>query len=309
MKNRVYSIRIILIVVMFSLSLSIIFNFINFPHNDIVYNIGYGVFGSSLVTLFILLIDYQTIKQENYETFFTEYMNFLNCLTLVSFLDVDEEMLLYAKYDTSKNLFWPFDFDDTMKREWFSNIRSLLGEDDKNTIILTASDDELEGVLNKEADKLKSRLYKTLSSYLSVSKFNHSNLDRAYVNIHTFFWPNKNRHHLYYSLYKPAIDIIHEIMKESGHFNSYLEGEGKNTSVIIHLVDELNNKFFKIVKDNNSTKVWAEQYNNLSDELSEFMSKYYGRSLEKQEHQCCYFSTNNARLFLKANKTGGPSKE
>lgn len=301
MKNKVYSIRIVAIVVLVSLILAVGFNIVSFPYAGIFCNIGYGIFGSSLVTLFILLIDYQTVKKESYELFIEEYIKFLNLLATLPFLDINDELLLYAKYETNTNLFWPFDYCGEEKKKWIENVRVSLSNNSGNELFLKMSDELIEEFLSNESNKAHSLIKKSADMYLHLARFDHTNLDRAYASIHTFFKSNKNRASIYNKLYKPALNLIHKAFKESYHLENFINGEIGNVFVIACKINELNSFFFKIEKSGCSTKAWRQQYNSLSHELSRFMSEIYKENIEEQEYGPFYFSTGKANIKFSAN--------
>ena len=289
MKTRVITVYVTMLLTIISLAIAIVFSIIPCDYKEIIKNIGFAVFGSSLVALIISLVEYFTTKRITLEDFFLEYVSFINKVAVLPYLLLTPDEIAYSKYLTNENMFWKFDAQS--KREFLLAMK--IDFEKKNTWLKNLSYEETEEYFSKNAQNFDKKLRKILESYISFSRISLDNLGRVYGSIFYMFRNKSKVQSIYDSLYSPALVLKRTISKEAAHFANYIEGDGQNTYVMVDKLDDLLNIFFEKVVKGNKTTVYAKKYNELSDELEKFRCKIYGSKYQKIKHDPIYFSIKN----------------
>lgn len=296
MRSKIIAIWSLLTLTVFSLALAIFSTLIDLHDCGIVSNVSYGVFGSSLVSFIIVLIEYITQLKRTEENFYVEYNEFLSNLINIKYLCIKKEEIALSKYLTNKKMFWKYDSEG---KETFINefINDLYKND---TFLKNYSSVDLEKFIDNKANDFETRLLETIKLFVKFSEINLLNLDRHFADLFYLFNNKKQRLKIYDTLYLPAHEIKQAILRRACHFRDYIDGKGQNTAVMTNMVDELNKEIFKEENKGNSVVVFAEKYDQLSDELLKFYCKMYKKEYQPSNHQPIYASLRNCNIVVKS---------
>lgn len=260
----------------------------DFGIKSMLLNIFYSLFGGAILSFALSISDYFIIKRETINDFYNEYFDFLKVIHNISFVDIGIKEELTAQFIFLESL---FEHDEFQRKEFIAKARQkLLLEGIK------LSESGTIPFFKLEAPPFKKQLVETMMSYVDVSKYRLNKLWKVSSNI--FFlnpWFNK-KHKENYQLCEKADELFSLISSKSLHFNMYLKGDFTNTYQMAIFVKELNNKVFKIEKNDNAVRAWEDSFNNLLDSLNKYMNltlkmKYI--KLENKPFYCSIINTPN----------------
>lgn len=254
---------------------------------DVIMNIAIGVLGSSLVTLFISISEYLTLKKEALKNLYLEFFKVINSLKRIKYVSLNDRAMESAIFDTCrKNVAVKMrDIEDLVD---YYEMNHLLGEGiyetfkDKKAHVMYMVDNDCTAII------------KSMKSYLKIENISYENVTLALSNIAFFtdpifklfhrvtpfrLWINQN---LYYKT-KNILDNIHRI--NVGFFIPYDENEAKNTYVVAQQIDELQKSIFSsstdIMGDNKVEKVYNRAFEELYSSLEDLRVKIYGGKADK----------------------------
>ena len=104
-------------------------------------------------------------------------------------------------------------------------------------------------VINKYQENMS--LEVKIQFFLDYNDFDNIAWDADYGNIDFFFERmTKNREYIYSSIYKPILDFNHAVANHIWHFRWYLDGSGRNDTVMQKFVSELQDYLITTVEYN-----------------------------------------------------------
>ena len=294
MKNRVITCYVTSISTIISLAIAIVFTFIVFPYNEIITNVGYAVFGSSLVAFLIALIEYFQAKRYTSEKFFLEFVLYISAFGKITYFHIGDDEILYSTYLTNEKMFWKIDKTD--KSFFLSKAKDRLSKE--KPWVKDFSDGTFEKYFDSCSNDFEKKLKSALRTYLDFAKYQLINLGSAYNDFYFLFKNKQKRIEIFEKLYKPSVELHRKISVEASHFSDYLDGTGQNVYVMTAKLKEISDDIFTILDNDNTIKVYASKYNELSDALEEFRCNIYGQKYVKQEHTPVYSSFKNASIRI-----------
>lgn len=283
MKNKVVQTYISLFVSAITLVAIIICFFCNdFSIKSLILNILYSLFGGAILSFVLSLFEYINVKRETLNDFYDEYIEFLKIIHNVSFLDVTEFEEVVAKFIALEALFK----DDDFERKAFCE--TAKAELEKVGIRIS-----VEGVipfLQLEADSFKKKLIETIMSYLDVSKYRLNRLWRITTSIY-FASPFLNKTHKeYLKLFEEADSLIKAISFKSLHFDMFIKKEIGNVYQMTKYVNALNERLYRIEKNDGATMAWEETFNNLLNRLNKLIDSKANKNYQTVDEKPFYYS-------------------
>lgn len=299
MRTKVVAIWSLLFLTLVFLLLAIFSSIFDFHDCKIVSNISFGVFGSGLVSFIVVLIEYLTQLKRTEEEFYVEYTLFLNNLVQIKYFYIGKEEFALSKYLTNKNMFWKF-VPDT-KNEFIKNMFNDLYREEKS--FKNYSLNELEEFLDSKSSNFDEKLSESLESIVKFSEFNLLNLDRLFVDLFYIFNNKKRKKEIYDNLYHKAHEIKNDTLKEVCHFRDYLNGKGQNTHAMAAKIYGLFEIIYKEKIEGNTTFIYAEKFDNLSDELLKFYCKMYKKEYRPEKHYPIFATIKNCNVIIETHQS------
>lgn len=277
---------------------TIAFYFLNI---GLLYDLSLALFGSALLSFFMSISEYITVRREAREAFYIAASDVRNKLSSIKpvVLKEPKELLFDAlsEYITNKH------FDEAEESEkCFLPPKSNSAEteylkwhlsSDEVDIPLT---DELKENFHKQFEKIMQQRIKTFEQafqmYMDLSILDHTELDDAFSNL-CFLRNNEEKlTFIYDMIYKKLIDSLGEIAKQSYHFRLYLDGQG-NFFACADLILQLNDFFFEkvpfIEEDRKTISLYRTELDEIQDRLAVFLGEtYQNKQSYRIEHHPCY---------------------
>ena len=281
MKTKVISVYLTFALTLVSLTAVCVLFVNSFNGQQLLLNIGYGVFGSSLVSFMICLFEYFNVKKQTLDDFYLSSLDYLNAVRNVLFFDIDDEELLISKLLVMKNV------DDvellrlirSEKCPFSSKVKSMTNE--KALVFIR-------GRISEFSYNLK----KTVGSFISFVKTDTNSLSRLIGQIHFLNPFCKYKRKIYSFLYEPMINTLALVNKHSFYFYPYLLGEPVILSDIVDGISFSNKIFFEKKEIDGTFYVWTIFENTLFDELEKYRCFIYHKKYVPVEHKSAYQSLN-----------------
>ena len=283
MKSKVYSIYISFIFLALStITIFIVYFVHDFYSKSLILNIGYSIFGGSILAFAIYIVEYLTIKRKTGNDFLDEASTFLDALNKIELYDITDKELIIAEYIFSRNY---LENDDKAKRDFAVKATKAFACSGYKT-----KTKDIIAIINTEIDSFEKNITKSIMSYVEFSKYLSNRLTRIAGEIYYFSYMMRKTHKENIELSDMVNSIIKRVAKTSMHFDFFLKKEASNIFIVTKLVKELNSYFFKIERKNNITLAWKEKMNEYNDLLNQFICAFNGKKYKKQEYSPFYQS-------------------
>ena len=290
MKGKKYGIIVSVITMIVSLILIIFVNLCDKENYELLSNIFIGVFGSSVVTLIILISDYIVAKREALEDYYRQVYKIIVAFGKIKYVRITDTTLENVKYKTEcelKECFGaePPKMDDIIdyydKNNYWNNYPENLSTEGKSRMVL------------EQIEKDCANIEKALDSYLKFENLSYEKVENAFERI-SFLFDKAEKHldnekfriWIYRNLHDKLRNMIKTIRLENYHFKLYKEGESKNLFVVAQKINDLNKQLFEIVNDTNDDsekeEIHAKFYNDMDSTLERFRAIIYGCQPQKQ---------------------------
>lgn len=291
MKGKKYGIIVSVITMIVSLILIIFVNLCDKENYELLSNIFIGVFGSSVVTLIILISDYIVAKREALEDYYSQVYKIIVAFGKIKYVRITDTTLENVKYKTEcelKECFGaePPKMDDIIdyydKNNYWNNYPENLSTEEKSRMVL------------EQIEKDCANIEKVLDSYLKFENLSYEKVENAFERI-SFLFDKAEKHldnekhfriWIYRNLHDKLRNMIKTIRLENYHFKLYKEGENKNLFVVAQKINDLNKQLFEIVNDTNDDseieEIYAKFYNDMDSTLERFRARIYGCQPQEQ---------------------------
>lgn len=277
MKNKTYSAIISILFIVSSLGIIIPTYFVSdFYSKSLILNLGYSLFGGSLLAVAINIIDYLSIKKKTINNFYDECFEFIKLLNKIEFTYIGERELIIAEYLFSKEF---IGLDKNVKDGFIQRAVKAFNEQGWNI----GSNDVLACIEN-ESKSFEEKITKSMISYIELSNYLINRMIKLSNDIY-FFSPLMRKHHKENEeLLNMANDVIRMSASPSQHFSYFLKKEMSNIFAVTKFLEDLNNYIFKIKKINNGVVVWKEKMNSFNELLNKFICAVNHKKYAKQEY-------------------------
>lgn len=283
MKTKVYSIYISFIFLALSTITIFIFYFVHdFYSKSLILNIGYSIFGGSILAFAIYIVEYLTIKRKTVNDFYDEALAFANALNAIDFYDISDKELIVAEYIFLRGY---LETNDEAKKEFINRATKAFVNSGYK-----ANTEDIMPTINMEIDSFERAIVKTMMSYIEFSKYLSDRLIRISNEIYFFSKSMRKSHKENIEMCNMVIQAIEKVARPAMHFDLYLKRESSNIVIVTKLVKELNSYFFKIERKNNITLAWKEKMNEYNNLLNQFICAFNGKKYKKQEYSPFYQS-------------------
>lgn len=262
MKNRVTICYISFLILVLSVAIVIVSHFYNW---EIMNNLGYGIFGSSFVSLLIYFFEYFVEKRKNFELFYTKSIDILNVLSKIRYYDFDKRSEILLTYWLYKHQ--TADFSKT------TSCKQLSARIKKETGYLL-SPQELDIVSDNIAAKFKEAA-STYIDFLSCDFMGLNLIIGDYKRLVPFL--SKRQARTYRETYDYIMFLCKEINSRAMVIDSFvkdilLKDESKSLKDSYH---SLNRIFFRKEAKNGSVDVYAAAKDELFDRLEKMRCSFY----------------------------------
>ena len=264
MKNKVYSIFVSLLFFVVSFGAIIPTYFASdFFFKMLVLNIGYSVFGGSLLAVAINLIDYFSLKKKTINSFCDECFEFIKSLNNIEFTYIGNKELIIAEYLNTKNY---LDMDNHNKDEF---IKRAVDAFDKQGWNVGSSD--IMNIIKSESKAFETNLNKSIISYVNLSSYLLNRLINISDDIYFFSLRMRRKHKENTELCKMAKDVLSFVTSTSHYFSLYLKKEFSNIFAATKFLQDLNCFIFRIDVLENGIVAWKEKMNDFNELLNKFI--------------------------------------
>lgn len=247
-----------------------------YPELELLLNISIGLFGSSCVTLFILIPEYTTSKRQLLEKYGEEtkrimrefydlkyLFNEYNNDTVVSYIHELNNKKLYEHFNQISNLKMKSDegkYKNMLVKEYLKKRPEL-----KKRLSKGSLNEYVNNCIDTDIEKIREETKEIYLQYIELSKEDVVKLNFMLSDIQ-FLSGDKYFNIIKDNLYNPLCDILNIINQESLNFQLYIDSEGKESFVLERLFD-LQNKIFKMDFKEDDDSIYYVIYNSLADNL------------------------------------------
>lgn len=273
MKNRVIMVYASAIILLLSILLIILSYYRSW---NLIINMGYGLFGSSCVTLLIYFTEYFVEKKKNFELFYIKCIDVLNSIGNIKYFDYNEQSDALIMYDLFKTQMGNY-------KTLTSFYNEMLEKAKKESPNFNISKKEFEILAHNHV-----RLFKKIAStYLDFMKSSFMELGLI-IGDTKFLFPClcKQQAKLRRTVYDYIMFLCEEVNKKSNIIRLFVEEEPSKISYKI-LKDNycyLNNIFFLKKKDDKKELVYAKACNELYDKIERMRANFYHKKYIQKEH-------------------------
>ena len=309
MKSKVIGAYVSLVLMFFACGIIICFHLWSICISNALINIGYGILGSSVVTLVITYSEYFIEKKKNLETFLLSIYDCLHVISKIDYLEIDQEKRIVADFNYL-NIF------PVLTEEQQKIVDRKLEEYKKYFISCKAineniSNEQFIEFLKQKDNQLQKEIRETIQSYIVFGEYSMNKVDSSYNDIYfiRFKKGKEKKDILYEQFYSKLYRIHRKVEIESGHFKKYLEGEITNIPVILDKINELNEEFFKIESFSNETIVWGALVDSVFDDLEIFRCEIYKQKYEERKKYPKKITIRNNGIQLEKKEQKDKCKE
>lgn len=261
---------------------------------NIIFNIIVGIFGSSIVALFMAIPAYTVSKRQLLERYYQETKKLIESIARINYLfnELDDDLVVsYVNELEKKKKYEEYNrlSDKKIKDKYDENRNKLIKIYLKNHKNLY--DDNYKNLLNDYAGKCVDSSIKKMrkaaneicNQYIDASKESAINLNFMLGDL-CFFTGDKPYKKIYDNMFLPIYNILNDIKMESYHFELFLSNEGKESIALLKIF-ELQNKIFSLeiseTKDYKKYIINNKFYNQMIMNLEEFRADMYCIKQEK----------------------------
>ena len=277
MKNKTYSIIISLLFIIVSLVIIVPTYFAsNFYSKSLILNLGYSLFGGSLLAVAINVIDYLSAKKKTINSFYDECFEFIKLLNKIEFTYIGGRELIIAEYVYTKDF---INLNNNVKDGFIQRAVKVFNKHGWNV-----NSNDVLICLESESKIFEEKITKSMISYIELSNYLVGRMTKLSNDIYFFSPFMRKRHKENIELSNLANEIIRMSANASQHFSFFLKKEAPNIFAVTKFIEDLNNYIFKIEKINNGVIAWKEKMNVFNDLLNKFICSVNRTEYTKQEY-------------------------
>lgn len=295
MKSKVTAIYITFGGIVLSIALIMVCYFLKFEANDILMNIGYALFSASSITIFISLVEYQSLKREKTQHFVQQCNKFQKLITGINYLYIGEHEYATVQYMQFK----PFYSENT--EESISFIKSLK---DKDPEFKRCTLDGYRFELEMYGKELDNKISEAIQSYMSINCFDVDTMQLLGQDI-SFLIHKKNKT-LFKDAYTYIESLLDALLKFNGFFRWFLSGKRTQIKDVLQRLDKANSLFFECVEEQNGITIYANANYCLLVMIDKIVNLISKDKIHKREKQPFGFVSKS--LVNNCSSTSGDTK-
>lgn len=296
MKSKVIGVYVSLILMLIAGGLIIIFTLIATCVSNALLNIGYGILGSSVVTLVITFSEYFIEKRKGLESYLIAIYECLSCISKIQYTKTVEEKYFIAKFDYKS---WFNSFNDSLSEEQIQPYKEYFISNGK--VNKDISDTEFLNFMQEKIKVQREKMKTVMQTYIDFAEFSMEKVNESYANIYflNFSINKKKRQNLYDTFLKKLNETHRKVEIQSRHFNDYIKAENGNMPVMLGKIEELNKLFFREEFEANRLTVWTDYTDGMFEECEKFRCEIYGIEYTPTKRHPKLLSIQNATLMPK----------
>lgn len=282
MRNRVVIIYVSFAVLLISVGLIILSSRFSWA---ITINIGYGIFGSSFVTLFIYVFEYFVEKKKSFELFYIKCIEILNSVKRIKYFDFNEQNDALMMYSLFENQIGNKDTLVAFYKEMVDKCR-------KHNQNFSMSQKDFKQLSIVVIEHFK----ECAETYLKFMDANFMGLGLA-IGDNKYLIPflAHKQNKLIRSTYEYIMMLCKEVNQNTGVIYSFITGGPANISykILRNNYRHLNDIFFYKKIENNEKVVYAKACDELFDMIEMMRANFYHKKYVKKDH-CPAFEELNS---------------
>jgi len=273
---------------------------------DYVMVICSGAMGSAIVSLIILISEYNTQKLETLENLFIVSMEFISAFRNLDYLVIREPIELVQQfYFEKENNNLNNHFNEQMRRKvldeecpsdyegLYSKHYRPLKQDAKNELIKwmgehrdekNSTKEDLEKILNDTIEKYDENIEKIIKQYIELRKIKSISINGAMGKI-DFILSNKRirEKFIFEKIFHKQIYTLKFVQKESWHFEEYLKNNNGNISVMLDIIFKIQKEIFEVEEKEGRYLVYRKFCMEMDNELENLRKLMYKKKYIKDE--------------------------
>lgn len=282
MRNRVVIIYVSFAVLLISVGLIILSSRFSWA---ITINIGYGIFGSSFVTLFIYVFEYFVEKKKSFELFYIKCIEILNSVKRIKYFDFNEQndaLMMYSLFENqmgNKDTLVAFYKEMVDKCRKHNHNFSMPQKDFKQLSVVVVG-----------------HFKECAQTYLKFMDSNFMELglvigDNKYLI--PFLAHKQNK--MIRSTYEYIMMLCKEVNQNSGVIYSFISGGPTKIpyKILKNNYRHLNDIFFDKKIENNEKVVYAKACDDLFDMIEIMRASFYHKKYVKKDHYPAFEELNS----------------
>ena len=245
-------------------------------HWNIALNMGFGLFGSSFVTLIIYFFEYFVEKKKNFGLFYTKSINIMNAIGSIKYFEFNDQSDALMMYWLFKNQMGNKETLNSFYKEMLEKARKY-----KPEFNLSQKDFELLSYNNVELFK------KCAVTYLDFMKSDFMELGLIFGDSKYLIpFLSKKQVRNIRDIYDYIMFLCKEVNQKTGIIYSFVNGEPARISYKLLKSNycSLNDIFFFKEETNGKDLIYAKAYDELFDKLEIARSNFYHKKYIKKEH-------------------------
>lgn len=271
----------------FSIIMAIFFNYVF--HFEFWTNFSFAIFGSALLGFIMSLVEYRVERKRALEEYYLNSSKLINIFSKAKyFISIAPSELLINYYNELANSNPMFNANDnsSAKEDLFEFMHNIW----INTIDIPEPDfsDFEKQEFDKFTENIKKELIETVSSYITISETDLSQLEMAYGNLDFLFGNRKLRAKVFSDIHKPLQEYKKYIDEKVYHFRGFMNSQYNNFGVIIKLIDDIQLKYFKIINTSDEymfrITVYKDFLDKITDNTNWLKCKIYHQNHSEDKH-------------------------
>lgn len=263
MRNKAIAVYVSLAITVFTLIVILVLYFAkDFISNDLLLNVFYSLFGGAFLSFILSIFEYENAKRETVDDFYDEYMFYVNEIHKIEFTEITETDMLVAEYITYKKI---MKGDERRKKEFL----------ERASKIVKVRPESVFSYLNSGVEDFERMITKIIVSYINASGSNLSKLWKIARSIRfinpLFKRVNKEAEQMCCDMQA----LFKEIADKAVQFRMYMKGEMTNVLVVAQYANELNQRIYKVERNDSGTKAYETIVNDFSERASAFARKIF----------------------------------
>jgi len=255
--------------------------------NDFWTNFSFAVFGSSLLGFIMSLVEYFVEKRSALEEYYLAAVDLTKIYSHAKYFFIGEPKTLLLEYFTEQQ---------TMLAKSVLSEQKIFPAKDKllqhmrnvwaNTIDIPEPEfsQYVSLQFNEEIQKYNIALQETLESYIQIAVADFRILENAFGKINFLFTNHRFRKKIYSDIHSPLREYHRVLSRKTYQFKSFLKAQNGNTAAMIDIVVELQERYYKIVKQSDeyteTVTVYQQFLDDINDKIEWLRCKMYRKEYE-----------------------------
>ncbi|MBR2506980.1 MAG: hypothetical protein IKB70_08820 [Bacilli bacterium] len=282
MRNRVVIIYVSFAVLLISVGLIILSSCFSWV---ITINIGYGIFGSSFVTLFIYVFEYFVEKKKSFELFYIKCIEILNSVKKIKYFDFNEQndaLMMYSLFENQMG----------NKDTLVAFYKEMIDKCHKHNPDFSMPQKDFKQLSNAAVEHFK----ECAKTYLEF-------MDSDFMELGLIIGDNKylipflarNQNKLRRNTYEYIMMLCKEVNQNSGVIYSFVTGGPAKISykILKNNYRHLNDIFFDKKIENNKKVVYAKACDDLFDMIEIMRASFYRKKYVKKDRYPAFEELNS----------------